>query len=541
MALAASSLEGSPKEVAVFENLIEKPRAIALVDDAVFWSDTGGGLFAVDISTNRTTTYVARRSAVATEMIITGLTHDKQKNALFLTQNDTIYSMSIATKKVVKIAKFGVMVQNLVLKSSSYYFCAVDKHNSTLLTSSIKTPTETTVVLRNLAVASSSSFGFTAPRFCLDAVGKTLYYGSYTGSIFSVDLASKKATKIPVVTGMSSARTYIAISLHEPTSELFLSDIYGNWGRVSVKGGKMNWIYDRTGGRYSAVWDMKFNGTRCWGTWTSISDIDSGSVNGASLRTVDASAPGVTCHYGTYHTGGSAMQVDKATCSALMFQYGSTVFNVSLMHANLPELPVYTYKNLRFTKSMLRVPAAAGASADNQLFWFEQYQNPHAAGDNGYASHLLSAATANLSGATEVLSSFVETQAGSMFADPETGDLVYQSTGSRMAYVVQHYCYHNQKTDERRLFFTQTSSYQLVNAAVDWAARELWISGIAYRRNESTIRKVSLDAPAGTDVAKVMLKNHSAIMLAMDDKVQANTFGFLSFCSPYIPMYSLLV
>ena len=72
----------------MFENLIEKPRAIALVDDAVVWSDTGGGLFAVDISTNRTTTYVARRSAVA-EMIITGLTYDKQKNCPVRVEGET--------------------------------------------------------------------------------------------------------------------------------------------------------------------------------------------------------------------------------------------------------------------------------------------------------------------------------------------------------------------------------------------------------------------------------------------------------------------
>jgi hypothetical protein len=519
-----------PKQVAVFENFIEKPRAIAIVGDSVFWSDTGGSLFAVDFTTNRTSTYIKRSGAFAVNMTITGLVYVEKQGALVFTQNNTILSMSVATKKVSKVAKFDFIVQNLVLSTSQsgaiekYFFCAVNKDNSSLLTSPADKPTQYTTILSNLAVSSSSSFGLTAPRFCLDSAGKTLYYGSYTGSVYSVDLATNKPTKIPVVTGMSTFRTYIAITLHEPTAQLFLSDIYGNWGRVSVSGGKMDWFYDRTGGRYSEVWDMKFNGTRCWGSWVSINDIEAGSVNGASLRTVEASDESTvpTYRYGTYHRGGSAMQVDAASCSALMFQYGSVIFNLSLAHANLPEVPAYTYKNLRFTKSMVRLASTASdkvaAPASDRLYWFEQYQNPHAAGDNGYSSHLLTAATTSLADSTELLSSFVETQQGSMFADPATGDLVYQSTGKNRFYEVQHYCYHSESTDERRLFFTQTESYQLVNTAVDWAARELWVSGMAYRVNESNIRKVSLDAPADTDTAKVMLKNHSAVMLAVNGK-----------------------
>jgi hypothetical protein len=218
------------------------------------------------------------------------------------------------------------------------------------------------------------------------------------------------------------------------------------------------------------------------------------------------------------------IQIDTTTdCCVFTLcarQYGSTIFNLSLAHANLPEVFAYTYKNLRFTKSMVRIAsmaaAPAAAPASDRLYWFEQYENPHAAGDNGYGSHLLSAATTSLSDNTELLSSFVETQQGSMFADPATGDLVYQSTGKNRFYEVQHYCYHSESTDERRLFFTQTDSYQLVNTAVDWSARELWVSGMAYRVNESTVRKVSLDAPADTNTATVMLRNHSAVMLAVN-------------------------
>jgi hypothetical protein len=334
VALAGSALV-KPKQIAVFENWIEKPRAIAIVGDSVFWSDTGGSLFAMEVTTNRTSIYVERSGAYAVNMTITGLAYVEKQGALFFTQNDTIFSMSVATKKVSKVAKFDFVVQNLVLSTSQsgaiekYFFCAVNKDNSSLLTSPADKPTQYTTILSNLAVASSTSFGLTAPRFCLDSAGKTLYYGSYTGSVYSVDLATNKPTKIPVVTGMSTFRIYIAVTLHEPTAQLFLSDIYGNWGRVSVSGGKMDWLYDRTGGRYSEVWDMKFNGTRCWGSWVSINDIEVGSVNGAGLRTVEASdeSTAPSYRYGTYHKGGSAMQVDAASCSALMFQVSSLLID----------------------------------------------------------------------------------------------------------------------------------------------------------------------------------------------------------------------
>lgn len=81
----------------------------------------------------------------------------------------------------------------------------------------------------------------------------------------------------------------------------------------------------------------------------------------------------------------------------------------------------YTYHNFRFN------PNFAIDTQRDRAWWMQQYDNPHAAGDNGYALQLMSADLDNLDGRTSVLTAICNTHAGQLFVDPTSGDTVFQS------------------------------------------------------------------------------------------------------------------
>jgi hypothetical protein len=63
----------------------------------------------------------------------------------------------------------------------------------------------------------------------------------------------------------------------------------------------------------------------------------------------------------------------------------------------------------------------------DRAWWMQQYDNPHSAGDNGYALQLMSADLDDLNGRTTALTSICNTHAGQLIVDPKSGDIVFQS------------------------------------------------------------------------------------------------------------------
>ena len=59
-----------------------------------------------------------------------------------------------------------------------------------------------------------------------------------------------------------------------------------------------------------------------------------------------------------------------------------------------------------------------------------RYDNPHAAGDNGYGKQLMSANADDLNGRASILTSFCNSHDGQLIVDPTSGDVVFQSYGT---------------------------------------------------------------------------------------------------------------
>lgn len=240
-----------------------------------------------------------------------------------------------------------------------------------------------------------------------------------------------------------------------------------------------------------------------------------------------------------WHRGHSGLLVQPRTCTAYFTQISHSSIFSSSMSPLQPVIANYTYRNFRFNPSF-----AMDNRETPRAWWFEQYQNPHAAGDNGYALQVMSADVGKLSGRTSVLSSLCNTHAGALMADPATGDVIFQSTAGS-SYSVQHYCYRKASASRATLFYSQLLSYQAVNVAVDWQLRVMYVSGTAFRTSESAIRRVSIDATdPGSNPEVVVGKNTSANAMAIAGDtlyfVQVVSAGRLQFqssvlyaCQPY--------
>ena len=179
------------------------------------------------------------------------------------------------------------------------------------------------------------------------------------------------------------------------------------------------------------------------------------------------------------------MHVDPHTCTAYYTQTSHSSIFSTPMDPMLPPTANYTYRNFRFNPSF-----AIDDRKTPRAFWFEQYQNPNTAGDNGYSLQLMSADLKDLNGRTSVLSRICHSHQGELIVDPSSGDVIFQSTGATSTSGVQHYCYRSAGAKSSTLFYRNSASYRATNIAVDWKTRLLYVSGT----NANAIRKVSIDA-----------------------------------------------
>ena len=317
----------------------------------------------------------------------------------------------------------------------------------------------------------------------------------------------------------------------------------------------MNWISRPCapggGCSYRQLWDIKLlprspaPSTIAYSllaSWISVTDLDSSAatVQGASIQTLDIirnassgnlSSINATVLYDTrWHSGHSGLLVQPHTCTAYFTQSSHSSIFRSPMDPMQPTGANYTYRNFRFNPSF-----TIDDRPKPRAFWFEQYQNPHAAGDNGYALQLMSAELDHLNDRTSVLSSLCNSHSGALMADPATGDVIFQSTNG-MSFSVQHYCYRKATDTKATLFYTQQLTYQAVNIAVDWHSRVMYVSGTAFQTGESAIRRVSIDAPDASENPEVVVgQNTSANAMAMAGDtlfyVQVSSYGRLRFQS----------
>ena len=377
---------------------------------------------------------------------------------------------------------------------------------------------------------------------------------------------------------------------------LAITSLAGNIGVVPVTGGDVVWVSSPCGPgggcSYRQLWDLKLLPTSTkplavgagrdapssdapayslLASWISVTDLDSNAatIQGASIQVLglmqnsssgNLTAMNATNLYDTrWHTGHSGLlvrclpcvffrcvlisvnlsgsemrrafgQVQPQTCTAYFTQTSHSSIFSSPMEPMEPVVANYTYRNFRFNPSF-----AIDNRARPRAWWFEQYQNPHAAGDNGYALQLMSANLGKLAGRTSVLSSLCNTHAGTLMADPDTGDVIFQSTAGS-SFAVQHYCYRKAGGTKATLFYTQLKAYQAVNVAVDWMARAMYVSGTAYRSSESAIRRVSIDAKdPERNPETVVARNTSANAMGIAGDtlyfVQVSSYGRLKFQS----------
>lgn len=108
-------------------------------------------------------------------------------------------------------------------------------------------------------------------------------------------------------------------------------------------------------------------------------------------------------------------------CTAFYTQNGYSSIYSSPMDPIKPVTVDYTYHNFRFAS------AFTIDTVRDRAWWMQQYDNPHSAGDNGYALQLMSADLDDLNGWTTALTSICNTHAGQLIVDPKSGDIVFQS------------------------------------------------------------------------------------------------------------------
>eukprot|EP01046_Picozoa_sp_COSAG06_P014810 COSAG06_NODE_929_length_11465_cov_4.106722_5_plen_1452_part_00 len=567
----------------VWENFAEIPRAVELWTSpssegapAAFFADTQGSLYMLQprVAVHE---LIPRVPASTVDNAILSLAFDRSQQLLYYTVNTTLMSLTLSadgtkptgTPKV--LADFAPSgVQSLVVDwaspTATAYFCLFDGPNRTagsLVRAPLDDPKSYAVLINStLTVLSGRPFGDAMPRYALDLVNQRLYYVEFAIGISSIDLTDRSArpVRVPLRTGFRSGNPLVALSLvllppppgDGGTSSLVLTTVAGNIGVVPVSGGDVNWVsspcFPGGGCSYRQLWDMKLLPARSptpskiayslLVSWISVTDLDSSAatVQGASIQQLDIirnassgnlSSINQTNLYDTrWHRGHSGLLVQPHTCTAYYTQISHSSIFSSPIDPMQPPTANYTYRNFRFNPAF-----TIDDRPTPRAFWFEQYQNPHAAGDNGYALQLMSADLDDLNGRTSVLSSLCNTHAGALMADPATGDVLFQST-ARSGFSVQHYCYRKASATKATLFYTQQQSYQAVNVAVDWKTRALYVSGTAFRTGESAIRRVSIDASDPSDNPEVVLgKNTSANAMAMAGDtlyfVQVSSYGRL--------------
>lgn len=364
-----------------------------------------------------------------------------------------------------------------------------------------------------------------------------------------------------VCDGNDTEQVVLSLALLPPppgkgsTPLLVMTSLAGNIGVVPATGGDVNWISRPCapggGCSYRQLWDIKLLprspapsavAYSLLASWISVTDLDSSAatVQGASIQTLDIirnassgnlSSINATVLYDTrWHSGHSGLLVQPHSCTAYFTQSSHSSIFRSPMDPMQPTAANYTYRNFRFNPSF-----TIDDRPKPRAFWFEQYQNPHAAGDNGYALQLMSAELDRLTDRTSVLSSLCNSHSGALMADPATGDVIFQST-SGTSFSVQHYCYRKASDTKATLFYTQQLTYQAVNVAVDWHSRVMYVSGTAFQTGQSAIRRVSIDAPDASENPEVVVgQNTSANALAMAGDtlfyVQVSSYGQLRFQS----------
>lgn len=562
---------------------------------SAFFADTEGSLFMLEprVAVHQ---LIKRDPSAGVDNSILSLAYDEAGAKLYYTVNTTLKVLPLSsdgkkpTGPAEIVADFTPSgVQNLVVDwaRSTAYFCLFDGANRTtgsLVRAPLSTPKQYDVLInQTLSVLSGRPFGDAMPRFALDLDNHRLYYVVFAVGLSSIDLTDPSAqpVRVPLRTNFRSGTPLVALSVAllpalpvvggVTTPLLVITSLAGNIGVVPVTGGDVAWISSpcRPGGgcSYRQLWDLKLLPTSTaqhpavgtgynnnsiselaatvlyslLASWISVTDLDSNvpTVQGASIQTLDfiqnrssgnLSSINFTNHYDTrWHQGHSGLLVQPRTCTAYFTQTSRSSIFSSPMEPMQPVIANYTYRNFRFNPSF-----AIDNRATPRAWWFEQYQNPHSGGDNGYALQLMSADLGKLVGRTSVLSSLCNTHAGALMADPSTGDVIFQSTGAGSSFRVQHYCYRKASATTATLFYTQQLSYQAVNVAVDWQSRVMYVGGTAFRSSESAIRRVSIDAQDPmTNPEVVVGKNTSANAMAMAGDtlyfVQVNSYGRLKF------------
>eukprot|EP00041_Stephanoeca_diplocostata_P031196 m.965705 g.965705 ORF g.965705 m.965705 type:complete len:1456 (-) comp23910_c0_seq6:233-4600(-) len=579
---AAVSANQAQVPVPIWENYAVFPRAVEYITGRiVVWADTGGSLFAITTSGNHlagvaesVTTLIARNDSTNVDDDITGLAYNAATADLYYCQGTAVLRLhltvnadgtriSVPGAPVVVRDFHPLALRNLVVDfpSKTAFACRFDDAENRSSGSVIRFDLDASrstavdiVVNTTLPVASSPKFGDTLPRFALDLDNDCIYVASFILGISRVSLtAPYKADRVVVDTGYRTGRVYIAVALGPYNATwpraLWLSDVYGNLGAVGVEGGVVEWFDGACspgpGCRYKEIWDMKVippapkspgtqilpganQGGRILAAWARIYDMsDSGynfQVISASIRTFTTNAtaalPAIDALYQTYHNGQNTLVVQNDTCSAMYTTSYGGIYSSGLTETS-PEVTAYTYKNFRFMASI------ALDSHYDRLLWFQQYDNPRVGGDNGYAAQLMVAPTSDLNKRQSVLSMFCNSQTGTVLSkDPHTGDIVFQSSGTNgFSGGIQHFCVlPADATKAPHLFFVQDESYSCVNVAMNWTAREMYLSGVNYYFDMSQIVRVSVDtvipfpygtSPTARDDVTVIASNTTATAMAV--------------------------
>ena len=337
------------------------------------------------------------------------------------------------------------------------------------------------------------------------------------------------------------------------TLQLIFASIYGDIGVVPSDGGDITWLSRACapagGCRYRQLWDMKvvmppstkaaphrkasvlaawirvtnLDGSRATvqtasvyrlelaagplGNWTGVvptSLYTTDRMGGVGLTVLPAHATGTNA--GEAEAGPSNGNVDPG-CTGYYIQNGySSIYRAPM--AGIKPVTQFAVPQYQFN---------SGLALDTQrrrAFWYQQLLDPNVAGNNGYGIQLMSAGVDDLKGGASILSSLCHQHEGSLFVDPASGDVIFQSYGGSYATAtgVKHYCYRSSANPKPRLFFVQSGG---VSVAVDWQTRAMYVSGSSYR-SRSTISRVSIDAKDPAANPKVVVaQNTSAVAVAV--------------------------
>eukprot|EP00038_Savillea_parva_P029145 m.69127 g.69127 ORF g.69127 m.69127 type:complete len:1372 (+) comp8561_c0_seq1:202-4317(+) len=577
-----------PVPFAVWENYAEIPRAVepkwaaggatGADPEGYFFADTQGSLWMLEPK-KAIHALVPRTPGLGVDQSILSLAYHATTSKLYYTVNTTIRVLQLSpdgTKAVgppAIVADFGERgVQSLVVlwpedgsgsaAVPEAFFCLFNNGNTSdggsLVRASLEAPTRYSVLVNStLSVLSGAPFGDALPRISVDKTERRVYFVVFGIGVSYVDIDTPgPPTRVPIRTDSRTPFVCLSLTL-VPSVEsadsvvLALTSLTGRIGTVPVTGGDVNWVSvpcaPSGGCSYRQLWDLRVIGDiedaeteerrqRLAATWISVTDLDESraTVRGASIRTLtfgnNFTELNITSEIDAWHQGSTGIEVVSDKCVAYYTQNSHSSIYSSPLDPLQPANTSYTYKNFRFN------PTFTLDTSRDRAWWYQQYENPHAAGDNGYGLQLMSANLNDLNSRATALSGICNTHSGDLIVDPKSGDVVFQSYGSRGFYDVQHYCYQKASGGLARHFYTQLDSYNAVNVAVDWGSRVMYVSGTAYYTDQSAIRRVSLDAPSPTaNKEEVVASNTSANAMAVAGGrlyyVQVTPYGQLKFTS----------